>query len=63
MNLSELERDELEGLQRKRTAPVAQVRRAKLILLLDAGESRDAIMNTLGCDSRFIATWRARFAE
>ena len=24
MNLSELERDELEGLQRKRTAPVAQ---------------------------------------
>ena len=37
MNLSELERDELEGLQRKRTAPVAQVRRAKLILLLDDG--------------------------
>jgi hypothetical protein len=56
MNLSDLERDELEGLQRKRTAPEAQVRRAKLILLLDDGESRDAIMNTLGCDSRFIAT-------
>jgi hypothetical protein len=53
----------LEGLQRKRTAPVAQVRRAKLILLLDDGASRDAIMATLGCDSRFIATWRARFAE
>ena len=63
MNLSELEREELEGLQRKRTAPVAQVRRAKLILLLDDGVSRDRIMNTLGCDSRFIATWRARFAE
>ena len=45
------------------TAPVAQVRRAKLILLLDDGVSRDTIMNTLGCDSRFIATWRARFTE
>lgn len=31
MNLSESERQELESLQRKRTAPVAQVRRAKLI--------------------------------
>ena len=56
MNLSDFEREELEGLQRKRTAPVAQVRRAKLILLLDDGVSRDTIMNTLGCDSRFIAT-------
>ena len=37
MNLSDLEREELEGLQRKRTAPEAQVRRAKLILLLDDG--------------------------
>ena len=63
MNLSDLEREELEGLQRKRTAAMAQVRRAKLILLLDDGVSRDTIMNTLGCDSRFIATWRARFTE
>lgn len=56
MNLSEVEREELERLQRKRAAPVAQVRRAKLILRLDAGVSRDVIMNELGCDSRFIAT-------
>jgi hypothetical protein len=62
MNLSKAEREELTSLQRKRAAPVAQVRRAKLILLLDDGVSRDAIMNTLGCDSRFIATWRARFS-
>ncbi len=63
MNLSESERQELEGLLRKRTAPVAQVRRAKLILLLDEGASRKAIKAALGCDSRFIATWRARFSE
>lgn len=63
MTLSEAERQELESLQRKRSAPVGQVRRAKLILLLDEGASRDTIMATLGCDSRFIATWRSRFAE
>jgi len=63
MNLSETERDELTRLQRKRAAPVAQVRRAKLILLLDAGLSREAIMSALGCDSRFIATWKARFSQ
>jgi transposase len=50
-------------LQRKRTAPMAQVRRAKLVLLLDKGASRDAIMKMLGCDSRFIATWKSRFVE
>jgi transposase len=63
MNLSESERQELTSLQRKRAAPVAQVRRAKLILLLDEGASRDAIMESLGCDSRFISTWKSRFVE
>jgi transposase len=63
MNLSESERQELTSLQRKHAAPVAQVRRAKLILLLDEGVSRDAIMEALGCDSRFIATWKSRFVE
>lgn len=37
------------------------MRRAKLILMLEDGESRDSIMRTLGCDSRFIARWSARF--
>lgn len=63
MNLSQGERQELEGLQRKRSAPMAQVRRARLVLLLDEGASRDTIMATLGCDSRFIATWKSRFAQ
>lgn len=49
MNLSQSERRELESLQRKRTAAVTQVPRAKLILLLDEGASRDAAMNTLNC--------------
>lgn len=63
MNLSDSERVELESLQRKRTAAVAQVRRAKLILLLDAGVSRAGIMDALNCDSRFITTWKLRFTN
>ena len=62
MNLTEGERQELESLQRKRTAAMAQVRRARLILMLDEGASRDTIKSELKCDSRFIATWKTRFA-
>ncbi|KXU35973.1 DDE endonuclease [Cephaloticoccus capnophilus] len=62
MNLSESERQELMALQRSRTMAAGQVRRARLILLLDEGASRGAIMSKLGCDSRFITTWKTRFA-
>ena len=57
MNLSETEREELMSMQRSRTMAVGQVRRARLILLLDEGASRAAIMSELRCDSRFITTW------
>jgi transposase len=62
MNLSESERQELAAMQRSRTAAVAQVRRAKLILMLDEGASREAIKDRINCDSRFISTWAKRFA-
>jgi hypothetical protein len=62
MNLSEAEREGLMAMQRSRTMAVGQVRRARLILLLDHGASREAIMNELRCDSRFITTWKTRFA-
>src|SRR5215203_6024212 len=62
MNLSEAERQELMTMQRSRTMAVGQVRRARLILRLDEGASREAVMSELGCDSRFISTWRSRFA-
>jgi len=63
MNLSTTERDELMAMQRSRTAPVAQVRRARLVLMLDAGEPWMAIKGELRCDSRFISTWGRRFAQ
>src|SRR6218665_2411915 len=43
-NLSDPERDKLLTATRSRTARVADVRRAKLILMLEEGQSRDTIM-------------------
>ena len=62
MNLSEAERQELTALQRSRRVAAGQVRRARLILLLDGNATREAIMSELRCDSRFITTWKTRFA-
>jgi transposase len=63
MTLTVGERDELMALQRSRSAAVAQVRRARLILLLDEGASWAAIKRELRCDSRFISIWGGRFAQ
>lgn len=62
MNLSEAERHELTSMQRSRTLPAGQVRRARVVLLLDEGRSRESIMSELRCDSRFITTWKTRFS-
>lgn len=62
MNLSVAEREELTAIQRSRTRGAGDVRRARLILLLEEGASRGLIKQALGCDSRFIATWKQRFA-
>lgn len=63
MNLSPGEREELMSMQRSRTMAAGIVRRARLVLLLDSGATRQTIMNELHCDSRFISTWKARFDE
>ena len=61
MNLTEAERAQLLAATRSRTIRAADVRRAKLILMLEDGESRDSIMRRLECDSRFISRWSSRF--
>lgn len=63
MNLSESEREQLRSIARSRTVEAAHGRRAKLILMLDDGESRDSVMSQLGCDSRFISRWSGRFLQ
>ena len=59
--MTDTERAQLLSAARSRTVHAADVRRAKLILMLEDGESRDGIMSALGCDSRFIARWSGRF--
>ena len=61
MNLTDTERKQLMSAARSRTVRAADVRRAKLILMLEDGESRDTIMQRLECDSRFISRWSSRF--
>ena len=61
MNLTDTEREQLLAAARSRTVRAADVRRAKLILMLEDGESRDTIMRRLECDSRFISRWSSRF--
>ncbi|WP_211226158.1 hypothetical protein [Solimonas flava] len=63
MNLSDGERSELMAMQRSRRRAAGEVRRARLVLLLDEGLSLEAIKRVLGCDSRVIGTWGSRFAS
>ena len=63
MNLTDIERAQLAAAARSRTVRAADVRRAKLLLMLENGESRDAIMRRLECDSRFISRWSSRFLD
>jgi len=63
MNLTAGERNELMTLRRSQSAAAASARGARLILMLDEGESWSAIKRELGCDSRFISTWAGRFVQ
>lgn len=63
VTLSDGEREELQAMTRSQKAPAAQVRRARLILMLDAGANSTAIKRSLGCDSRYLARWSGRFQK
>lgn len=59
--VSGIEKEELEARQRSRTLPAEDVRRARLILMLSAGESFTAIQQALGCNRSYITRWKQRF--
>ncbi len=61
IKLSKAERSELTQLSRKRSARSADVRRARLILLLDSGHTWASIRDKLDCPDSFIARWSKRF--
>jgi transposase len=61
VQLAPHERRELRKRVRTRTLRAADVRRARLILMLAAGESYTAIQAALGCNPTFITRWKERF--
>jgi transposase len=61
IELTNVERDELTARMRSRTLPAEDVRRARLILMLDDGESFTMIQGALGCDRSYISRWKERF--
>lgn len=57
------EREALERMLRSRTAAVACVRRARIILLLAQGRSISEIARTIGIERRIVRKWGRRFHE
>jgi transposase len=57
------ERQELKRRAGSRSLAVESVRRAKVILMLAAGESYSEICERLGCTDRYISLWKERFQQ
>jgi transposase len=61
ITLSSLERVELSRRAGGRAMRAGEARRARLILLLDAGKTWAAIREKLGCNDAFIDRWSKRY--
>jgi transposase len=61
IELSETERERLEGMTRSRTLPSRLVLRARVVLLAAEGLSNRAIGSELGIDFKSAMRWRNRF--
>src|SRR5262249_52269447 len=63
IQLTEDERRELQSRARSRAIRADDVRRARLVLMLDAGKSYLEIQRTLPCEATYISRWKKRFVE
>jgi len=61
VGLTKEERRMLESLTRSRVSPAADVKRARLIIMLDDGLSWQTISEQLPCSPDYINRWRRRF--
>ena len=62
ISLTKTERMELTKRATRRTGRAEDARRARLVLLLDEGQTWDAICERLPCSRGFIDSWSKRFA-
>ncbi len=63
VELSEVERRELESLTRRRTTAQGLARRARIVLLAADGFENKKIASKLGATEDTVGKWRRRFAE
>lgn len=63
ITLTSPEREELIGRSRSRGLRAEDVRRARLILMLDKGDSYSDIQKALACQPSYIVRWKQRFLE
>jgi transposase-like protein len=63
IELSDTEREELESLARKYTAPYQIVVRAKIVLLANQGYSNCEIAARLDTSRQIVSKWRQRYFE
>jgi transposase len=61
LSLTTEERRVLQALMRSRTAAAADVKRARLMMMLEEGESWSAISAKLPCTADYISRWKGRF--
>ena len=61
IQLTHEEREELNRWARGQSHSAGPSRRARLILLIEAGERFNVIRSKLDCDTNFIARWNGRF--
>lgn len=63
LDLTAEERDELQARTRTRSLRAEDARRARLILLLDAGRSYSEIQEILSCGATYVIRWKKRFLD
>ncbi len=63
IKLSSVEHEELSQRVKSQAGRADEARRARLVLLLDAGQTWAAIRDKLDCTDSFIDRWSKRFAE
>jgi transposase-like protein len=63
ISLSNEERQALEGIARKYTAPYRDVLRAKVVLYAAQGLANKTIASRIDVPRQIVSKWRKRFAE
>src|SRR3546814_11264411 len=63
IELSEVERSDLEGLSRRRRTAQGLAQREHIVLLAAAGFDDKAIAHRIGAVENTVGKWRRRFAE